>query len=388
MKYKRRQDTVAIIGSHPGRRDEYDFERDDCDVWVFNEAVKTETNSGFAPADKVSAVFQLHKPVIWKNPNNRNDKNHFEFLQNTDIPVFMIEEYEEVPSSVKYPLDEIREKIGDKLLTSSVAEGLALAAYLGYKRVEIYGVEMETNTEWSTQRPGVCFWAGYLRGMGVEVDEHWNIYNTPVYGFEGDIILPYHLFADKIEELTPDCDRLKGLYEKQHKIVSKALEQCVLTGSMEEGKRFSDNIITLVQMGQEFGRLDGMRQENERYKKKADAMIEATGSHIFSRQEFEGSLIAHGKGAQESSNSAQVNGGKFEALFNNMIKTSSKKNRARRMVKAAPVLEEYVKASVRAAMYTGAAETNRALMHELDKLINAAGGAKSEAVMLEAAGVK
>jgi len=224
--------------------------------------------------------------------------------------------------------------------------------------------------------------------MGIDIEEHWSIYDVPVYGFEGDIVLPYSLFADKIEELNPDCERLKNLYEEQQSVASKALEKCVMTGSHTDGQDFSQNIIKLVQMGQEFGRLDGMRQENERYKKKADAMIEASGSHIFSRQEFEGSLVAHGKGAQEASNAAQVNGGKFEALFNNMMQTSSKKNRARRMVKAAPILEEYVKATVRAAMYAGAAETNRALMFELDKLINAAGGAKSEAVMLEAAGIK
>jgi len=140
MNYKRRHDTIAIVGSHPKRRDEFDFTRDDCDIWVFNEAVKTETNSGFAPAEKVSAVFQLHKPVIWKNPNNRNDRNHFQWLQSTNIPVFMLEKYEEVPASVPYPLDEIREKITDKMLTSSIAEAMALAAFLGYKRVEIYGV--------------------------------------------------------------------------------------------------------------------------------------------------------------------------------------------------------------------------------------------------------
>lgn len=54
------------------------------------------------------------------------------------------------------------------------------------------------------------------------------------------------------------------------------------------------------------------------------------------------------------------------------------------MSQAAPILEEYVKSYVRGAMYAGAAEINRELMMKLDKLITAAGGEKSEEVMLNA----
>ena len=382
MKYQRRHDTVIIIGSHPGTRDQYDWSRNDGDVWVFNEAVKTETNSGFAPEDKVAGVFQLHKPVIWKNPNNRNDKNHYKWLQETTIPVFMQDESPEVPASVKYPLDEITSTLTDKLLTSSVAQAMVLAAYLGYKRVEIYGVEMETNTEYATQRPGVAFWAGYLMGLGIEVDAHWKIFDTLIYGFDGDVTFDKSEIENRIAELTPDCDRLKTLYEEQHKKVAEILSQCVQTGSMDAGRAFSENIITLVQMGQEFGHLDGMRQENERYLVKAEAMIAEAGEFVISRQEYEGSLVAHGKGAQKALSDYQVNGGKFEALFNNMMQTQSTKNRIKRMKRLEPFLEEYIKSAIRASMYAGAAEENRRYLAKLDAHIMAAGGAKSEAVLM------
>ena len=384
MNYQRRHDTIVIHGSHPERRNEFDWSRDDCDIWVFNEAVKTGTNSGFAPADKVTAIFQLHKPVIWKNPENRNDKNHYQFLKETSIPVFMLEEYPEVPTSIKYPLDEITSTLTNKMLTSSVAEAMALAVYLGYKRVEIYGVEMETNTEYSTQRPGVTYWAGYLAGRGIELDAHWKIFDTLVYGFDGDIRFSKAEFENKIAELTPDCDRLKAVYEEQHEKVSNVLTRCVQTGEAQAGKEFSEHIITLIQMGQEFGALDGQRQENERYLKKANAMIAETGDFIISRQEYEGALMAHSKGVQDAMADYQMNGGKFEALFNNMMKTTNHKNRIKRMNVAAPILENYVKAGIRGAMYAGMLETNRYYIQKLDALISAAGGVKSEAVMMEA----
>jgi hypothetical protein len=66
--------TVAIVGSHPRTRQEFDFNRKYCDIWAFNEAV----SQGWCT--KADAVFQMHAPVIWKNPGNRNDPKHFEWL--------------------------------------------------------------------------------------------------------------------------------------------------------------------------------------------------------------------------------------------------------------------------------------------------------------------
>lgn len=384
MKYERRHDTVVIFGSHPEKRNDYDWDRTDADVWVFNEAVKYKENSGFAPEDKVAGVFQLHKPVIWKNPHNRNDKNHYEWLQQTQTPVFMQDEYPEIPASVKYPLDEIRETLTDLMLTSSVAQAMALAIYYGYQRMEIYGVEMETNTEYAHQRPGVTFWAGYARGRGMDVREYWKIYDVPIYGFEGEVTIDYNVFEKYIEELTQPTDELKAFYMQQFEKTNSALEKTVTTGLHADGQKFADELKELLNIGHEFGRLDGKRQEAVRYKIKADKMKEVAGEYIFSRQEFESALTGHGKASYSLVSKSQSEGGKFEALFNNMMKTSGTKNRAKRMLKIAPILKEYVESSIKSTMYMGASELNRELLIHLDKMIKAAGGEKSEAVMLEA----
>ena len=385
MKYERRHDTVIIMGSHPGTRNEYDWNRSDADVWVFNEAVLNDLgkNHGFAPPEKVAAVFQLHKPVIWKNPKNRNDGNHYQWLQQTDIPVFMQDEYPEIKTSVKYPLDEITSTLTNKLLTSSVAQAMALAVYLGYKRVEIYGVEMETGTEYTTQRPGVAYWAGRLDGMGVELDAHWKLFDEYVYGFEGDVVLTEKEFTDKITEVTPECNRLKEIYENRFKEVQTLLDTAITTGATSDGKKFADAFIELAQMGQEFGAVDGQRQEAERYLKKAEEMKKVSGEFIFSRQEFESGMMIHGQNSQKALQDSHVAGGKFESMFNQMMKTLSKKNRIKRMNQLAPHMESYVKVGIKAAMHAGGAQFNREMMNKLDKLIQAAGGKKSEEAMLE-----
>ena len=262
---------------------------------------------------------------------------------------------------------------------------MALAVYLGYRRVEIYGVEMETGTEYTTQRPGVAYWAGRLEGMGIELDAHWKLFDEYVYGFDGDVVLSVEEFTNKIAELTPECDRLKALYETRFTEVQKMLSVAIETGDMKAGKKFADAFVELAQMGQEFGVLDGQRQEAERYLKKAEEMKAAAGEFLFSRQEFESGMMIHGKNSQAALQESNVAGGKFESMFNAMMKTLSKKNRIRRMNQLAPHMENYVKVGIKAAMHAGGATLNRELMNKLDKLIIAAGGKKREEIMLEMA---
>jgi len=170
------KDTVAIVGSHPRTRLEFDFNRTDCDIWIFNEAL---SNGTFPRAD---AVFQMHVPPIWRNPANRNDAHHFEWLQEPKdgTEVYMQDQYPDVPRSVRYPLEEVTERFGVRHFTSSIAYALALACFKGYKRMEVYGVEMETNTEYQYQRDGVTLWLGVAMGLGIKVDAHISMFDQPL----------------------------------------------------------------------------------------------------------------------------------------------------------------------------------------------------------------
>ena len=77
--------TVAIIGTHPETREEAPWNDPTVDRWVFNEA-------GSAPwvAGPIQAVFQMHAPAVYRNPENRTDREHWRWLkQPHDYPVFM-----------------------------------------------------------------------------------------------------------------------------------------------------------------------------------------------------------------------------------------------------------------------------------------------------------
>ena len=277
------KDTVAIVGSHRGTALKFDFSREDCDIWIFNEALHADW------VKRADVVFQMHKPVIWRSITNRNDPGHYEWLQNqTGCTVYMIDKFEDVPMSVKFPFDEIMEKYPniEKYFTSSVAYALALAVYQGYKKMEVYGVEMATQSEYGHQRVGVAYWLGFAAGQGVDVDFKGSILTAPLYGYDGDVQVPIEFFEKRTKALPEHIEGSKKAYEIVKLKVNAMLNDFVKTYKTD----LSDLDPMILAMGQNahnhamFMSALGVEQH---YLSKARKMFEETGEYLIMRQEFE-----------------------------------------------------------------------------------------------------
>ena len=112
----------------------------------------------------------------------------------------------QVPASVRYPLDEITKvvlghtwRLNEKAdaeitryFTSSFAYQAALVAYeklagiKDWNRVEVYGYEMATWTEFQYQKGSTEWWMGKLDGMGIEVivPPRCRLLHGGLYGYE------------------------------------------------------------------------------------------------------------------------------------------------------------------------------------------------------------
>ena len=374
--------TVAIVGSHPKTRGDFDFTRTDCDIWVFNEALSNETETWCPRAD---AVFQMHVETIWRNPHNRNDKGHAEWLKTQrQTVVYMQEMYIDVPMAKKYPLDEVCDGLhfNKRYFTSSVAYALALAAHLPYEKIELYGVEMETDTEYRYQRDGVTFWLGVALGRGKIVDAHCSLFDSPLYGYEGDMKMNYSMFTEPLAEIAAKMPAVQEQYEQARQQTAAVIRNFAATGK-DEGQ-----VVKAVQEqlkhGIQFGTLDGAKQEIERYMKKADVMVKTTGDFIFSRQEFDASKNALLKKQTEYMTKSNVLAGQTESKFREAEKTTNVNRRRKRTEDFVAVLDEYIKTTITTAMLVGGAGENQRLLAYMDELIRAAGGSKSEAVLMEA----
>lgn len=362
---------------------EFDFGRTDCDVWVFNEALSNQ-NEVWCP--RADAVFQMHVETIWRNPNNRNDKGHADWLKTQrDTVVYMQEMYIDVPMSRKYPLEEVLSglHINKRYITSSVAYALALASHLGYKRIELYGVEMETDTEYRYQRDGVTFWVGVAVGRGIEVELHCGMMESPLYGYEGDMKMDYSVFTDAIKDAETRLPEIQKEYAAKQERTAALIRQYTETGK-DEGNQIVKLVQEQLGVGIQYGTLDGQKQEAERYQKKADAMIAKTNEFIFSRQEFDQARQALQKKQAELMTKSNVLAGQVETLYREVGKTSNLNRRRKRADDFVKTLDEYIKATITVAMLVGGLQENQRYIGIMDGLIKAAGGTKSEAVLLEA----
>lgn len=372
------KDTLAIVGSHPNAK-VFDFDRDDCDIIVFNEALKQEW------IKRADYVIQIHLPAIFRNPNNRNDPNHYKWLCSGETPVILMQDkYEDIPRSEKYPLDEICAMFPnfDKVrhFTSSIAYCLAWGIYRGYKKIETWGVELETDTEYRYQQPGAMFWQGVAVGRGIVLEAHTKMFDAPLYGYEGEADIKYEEFDKRIEALQPHFDRAQADYLSALKETNAILASFIETGDKPEV--VPDLVKKQAGLANTLALFDGAIQENKRYQGKVKAMLEEAQDFKFSRQEFEQSAQRMAMEVKKFETEANAAAGAAQVYFGQAAQERNHIRRRKKMQEFTQVLQQYLSANAKAGFFTGALRENQEYMGRLDALIKAAGGAKSEAVLL------
>lgn len=372
------RDILVIMGSHPRTRELFDFTRQDCDVWVFNEAAKQPW------AKKVDGVLQLHVPAIWRNPKNRNDPQHYDWLKNTDIPVFMQEKYEDVPASVKFPKDEIlgmlpNARVNGKPIrevSCSPAWALAYGIYLGYKKIELYGIELGSDTEYHYQQGNFKYWLGVAAGRGIEVDFHSTMFDNPLYGYEGEVAIEYEEFTKRIDEVAPFKTSIEKQLEAEMYNLWNIFDKQI---DADVSKELLEKVQDVIIIAGKLGEADGTIQENKRYLDRADTMKVNGGKFVFSRQEFEQGAAQsreHLKTALENLNMMK---GQLEMVHAaSMLPAKGSPKRIKQLAAYREGLKVFIKANNVLGLWKGVTSENMRYMQRLDAGIKAAGGVKSE----------
>lgn len=139
-----------------------------------------------------------------------------------------------IPYSIQYPLPEIVQWFKDKLsldqticryLTNTITYEIVLAIYLGFKHIEIWGVDMQAGTEYAGQRPSCEFWLGIAAGMGItiHIPEQADLLKCRfIYGFEEK---QQDEFRAKLEKLRVDMKTKRRETESRHAVDSQAIQQ-------------------------------------------------------------------------------------------------------------------------------------------------------------------
>ena len=161
-------DRVAILGMNHYLLTYVPWGDETIEKWAINES-----NVMF-PEEKMEHItrwFQLHPPWDYKRKTNRSDPEHGNWLRRKHhFPIYMKKVYKSIPTSIKYPIDEIMERFNRRYFTCTFAYQIALALYEGFREIQIFGLEMLSPTEIiEDQRGCVEYWLGRAEGMGVTV---------------------------------------------------------------------------------------------------------------------------------------------------------------------------------------------------------------------------
>ena len=186
---------LAIVGAHRSTRDDAPYFDDDYDVWIIARHAVSEW------ALRFDAVIDIHTAVLDPHPKS---PGYWKFLQTTDIPVYMLVCDHRVKSAVQYP-SEVAELLQNirhngnpvEMFSSTVDYAIGLAIHLGYKQIDLYGIEMNNTTdgEYEYQRPGLMLWMGIAAGNGAVINIHCisKMFHTEY----GNNLLRYMLRKDK-----------------------------------------------------------------------------------------------------------------------------------------------------------------------------------------------
>lgn len=89
------------------------------------------------------------------------------------FPIFMLEEHPELPAVLRFPIEQIIERLGQDYFTSTVAYALTYALALpDVAEIGLWGVDLVHGTEWGDQRPCAEFWIGRAIAMGIKITIH------------------------------------------------------------------------------------------------------------------------------------------------------------------------------------------------------------------------
>lgn len=195
--------TVALVGMAQTSRHAAPFNDYEVDIWVLNES------HAHNYLKRITRMFQLHPEWDYLRGNNFNDPHYPEFIKNLpwteeevkrlenmntykelprgfpevkvgnlrrpeDVEIVLIKPNDDIPGKKSlYPFKEIMDSYGNqksvRYFTSSGPYMIALAIHEGYERIEVYGFEMSSATEYAYQKPCMEFWLGVALGKGLDI---------------------------------------------------------------------------------------------------------------------------------------------------------------------------------------------------------------------------
>ena len=192
------QRRIAIVGAGRGRENAPFVDPTWC-VTALNEIA----------SPRFDIHFELH-------PRSVQSEWDFRCLRDISTPCYVLDPDEwapgEIQRPVRYPLESIMQTFRRKYFTNTFAMEVALALWLGYQEIGLWGCGLfeGTSRERLVERACLDYWIGRAEGMGVRVVEDSMLAYQPfLYGKD------YHDEKSEIERQVALCREVME-FERVH----------------------------------------------------------------------------------------------------------------------------------------------------------------------------
>jgi len=91
-------------------------------------------------------------------------------VNHTNTPLYCTKTFEDIPTSIEYPLNEVICHFGLDYFSDSCAYMLALAIYNGYEKIHLYGFNYSHGSKYIIEKPCVSAWLGVALGKGIKLN--------------------------------------------------------------------------------------------------------------------------------------------------------------------------------------------------------------------------
>ncbi len=253
MNFVRRNDTMAIVGFAPNTRQLSPWNNPTVDLFGINEGYSFKWWK--QKTENVAGWFQLHKRESFMRPDNHNDSGHSKWLRKKhNFPIFMQDVYSDIPSSVRFPIEDIVSNYG-RYWRSTLAYIIAWAQLVGYKRLEIYGFEMASDSEYWGQRANACYIIGKVKGKGMDIyvpplsrllTGIRYAYDNNLVGLRQDLETNLKNLGEDKNKVIAEAEGLQGEYFLLEKLVEKYPDLAERKKKVSEDLKGKDKLIQLM----------------------------------------------------------------------------------------------------------------------------------------------
>lgn len=130
--------------------------------------------------------FEIHKIDISNPLDPIVTKDYLAWLANFKGPVYTIDQIPEIPTSVRYPKEEMLRKYGPFFFYSSLSWMFALALEQNPEEIGIWGVDMSAGEEYEHQRPAMHHFIQIALDRGIKITvppQSQLLYPPALYGY-------------------------------------------------------------------------------------------------------------------------------------------------------------------------------------------------------------